>query len=56
LYYFVHPGVAADSDQADSKRSSIQVVELMLRDGWLRADRDAPSYIELLAPELARHD
>ncbi|MCV2367255.1 family 43 glycosylhydrolase [Roseateles oligotrophus] len=56
LYYFVHPGVAADSDQADSKRSSIQVVELMLRDGWLRADRDAPSYIELLPPELARHD
>jgi hypothetical protein len=50
LYYFVHPGVAADGAQADSKRSSIQVVELTLQDGWLRADRDAPSYIKLTPP------
>lgn len=50
LYYFVHPGVAADGPQPDSKRSSIQVVELTLQDGWLRAERDAPSYIKLSPP------
>lgn len=44
LFYFVHPGVP------DNKRSVIQVVELKLVDGWLQADRDAPTYISLKPP------
>lgn len=51
LFYFVHPGVAADSDEQDTKRSSIQVTELKLSaDGWLECDRDAPTHIRLSAP------
>ena len=41
LFYFVHPGVP------DNKRSSLQVTELKLVDGWLTTDRDAPTYINL---------
>ena len=41
LFYFVHPGVP------DNKRSSMQVTELKLVDGWLTTDRDAPVYINL---------
>ncbi|MET0268211.1 MAG: family 43 glycosylhydrolase [Duganella sp.] len=41
LFYFVHPGVP------DNKRSSIQVTELKLVDGWLSVDRDAPTYLKL---------
>lgn len=53
LYYFVHPGVDPESVYAettspDVKRSSIQVVELVYQEGWLRADRDAPTYIHLV--------
>lgn len=47
LYYFVHPGVAADSAAPDPKRSSIQVVELHEKDGWLTCDRNAPTYVDL---------
>jgi hypothetical protein len=50
LFYFVHPGVAADSTARDTKRSSMQVVELKYADGWLTCDRDAPTYIRLLPP------
>lgn len=50
LFYFVHPGVAADSVAPDSKRSSIQVVELNYADGWLACERDAPTHIQLLPP------
>ena len=48
LFYFVHPGVAADSDARDGKRSSMQVVELKCADGWLTCDRDTPTHIQLL--------
>jgi hypothetical protein len=51
LFYFVHPGVAADSTAPDHKRSSIQVVELKYSDGWLTCDRDAPTHIQLLPPK-----
>lgn len=44
LFYFVHPGVP------DMKRSSIQVVELQEKDGWLTCDRDAPTMIALQPP------
>lgn len=47
LYYFVHPGVAADSAQTDTKRSSIQVVELQFNAGWLNAERNAATYVAL---------
>jgi hypothetical protein len=52
LYYFVHPGVAADGSGApDTKRSSIQVVELKLgADGWLTCDRNAPTHVALAPP------
>lgn len=53
LYYFVHPGVNADSvyekePALDVKRSSIQVVELQYVDGWLVAQRNNPTYVSLL--------
>ena len=51
LFYFVHPGVAAESSARDSKRSSIQVVELQYADGWLKCDRDAPTFIALQPPK-----
>ncbi|HWA09747.1 MAG TPA: family 43 glycosylhydrolase [Opitutaceae bacterium] len=51
LYYFVHPGVAADSDARDSKRSSIQVTELKYADGWLTCDRDAVTSVSLTPAE-----
>ncbi|HTZ22218.1 MAG TPA: glycosyl hydrolase [Opitutaceae bacterium] len=54
LFYFVHPGVAADSGAPDHKRSSIQVVELAYRDGWLTCDRDQPTHIQLLPPDESR--
>ena len=53
LFYFVHPGVAADGSGArDLKRSSIQVTELKLgADGWLTCDRDAATHVDLAPPE-----
>lgn len=51
LFYFTHPGRRADNpkkDQAEARRSSIQVVELKLKDGWLTCDRDEPTSIKLL--------
>ena len=54
LFYFVHPGVAADSSAPDRKRSSIQVVELNYADGWLTCDRDTPTYIAL-APTAGKN-
>lgn len=50
LFYFTHPGRRADDPDktaAEQRRSSIQVVELKLKDGWLAADRDAPTAIKL---------
>lgn len=56
LFYFTHPGRAGtispdDKDNLDLRRSSIQVVELVERDGRLSCDRDAPTHIHLQPPE-----
>jgi hypothetical protein len=55
LFYFTHPGRAGtikpeDKPALETRRSSIQVVELKYADGQLSCDRDAPTYIELLPP------
>ena len=53
LYYFTHPGridEGKDKDGFDQRRSSIQVVELELRDGWLVANRNVPTYVQLTGP------
>lgn len=51
LYYFVHPGVAADDpSKRDTKRSSMQVVELKYVDGWLTCDRNAQTMVALKVP------
>jgi hypothetical protein len=53
LFYFTHPGrrgVEANKDSAEQRRSSIQVVELQVRDGWLECDRDQPTHLRLLPP------
>ena len=53
LFYFTHPGRRGDgakADQIEQPRSSIQVVELQLKDGWLTCDRDQPTHI-LLQPQ-----
>jgi hypothetical protein len=50
LFYFTHPGRRGEDarkDGLEQRRSSIQVTELTLADGWLHADRDAPTHIEL---------
>ncbi len=51
LFYFTHPGRRgpdANKDTTEQRRSSIQVVELQEKDGWLDCDRDAPTHIALL--------
>ena len=53
LFYFTHPGRRGDDarkDGPEQRRSSIQVVELKLEDGWLTANRDEPTRINLLPP------
>lgn len=55
LYYFVHPGVGAETvydknPGTDVKRSSIQVVELKYDNNWLTADRDSPTFVKLIPP------
>ncbi|TWT88481.1 Glycosyl hydrolases family 43 [Pseudobythopirellula maris] len=50
LFYFTHPGRRgpdAGADQTEQRRSSIQVAELRLENGWLACDRDAPTRIDL---------
>ncbi len=54
LFYFTHPGRTPDNarkDTSEQRRSSLQVVELKLKDGWLNADRDETTYIKLTAPK-----
>jgi hypothetical protein len=54
LFYFTHPGRRGEDarkDGTEQRRSSIQVVELFLKDGWLTCDRDQPTYIHLVPPE-----
>lgn len=54
LYYFTHPGrIGADKqkDGFEQRRTSIQVVELEItKEGWLRADRNKPTYVQLFPP------
>jgi hypothetical protein len=53
LFYFTHPGRTAGNERKDTfeqRRSSIQVVELEYKDGWLSCDRDRPTYIRLDPP------
>ena len=50
LFYFTHPGRKgpdAKKDAHEQRRSSIQVVELEYKDGWLTCDRDKPTRIHL---------
>jgi hypothetical protein len=54
-FYFTHPGRAGtitpgDQDALELRRSSIQVVELFEKDGWLTCDRDSPTRISLEPP------
>lgn len=56
LFYFTHPGrrgAAAKEDGYEQRRSSIQVVELELRDGAVVCDRDQPTRVRL-RPEADR--
>ncbi|HEX2861832.1 MAG TPA: glycosyl hydrolase [Lacunisphaera sp.] len=55
VFYFTHPGRAGtirpeDKDSPDLRRSSIQVVELVEKDGVLSCDRNAPTHVVLEAP------
>ena len=52
LFYFTHPGrqgPRAKEDGYEQRRSSIQVVELELRDGAIVCDRDQPTRVRLRA-------
>ena len=53
LFYFTHPGrngTDGKGDGPEQRRSSIQVVELEFKDGWLACDRDRPTRITLAPP------
>lgn len=51
LYYFTHPGRIGKDKKQDTygqRRTSIQVVELKLSpEGWMTADRNHPTYVQL---------
>ncbi len=50
LFYFTHPGRRGSDTKKNTyeqRRSSIQVVELEFKDGWLTCDRDKPTRILL---------
>lgn len=54
LFYFTHPGRRGSDEKKDGfeqRRSSIQVVELEYKDGWLTCERDQPTHIGLQPPE-----
>lgn len=53
LFYFTHPGRTPDAkghDNYATRRSSIQVTELTIKDGWLDCDRNSDTPIKLTAP------
>lgn len=59
LFYFTHPGRAGtiapgDKDSLELRRSSIQVTELIVKDGRLTCDRDQPVSIKLVPPAASR--
>lgn len=50
IFYFTHPGKTQANKKVDNyttRRSSIQVAELIYEDGKIKCKRDAPVYIEL---------
>ena len=50
VFYFTHPCRRSDApkdDLCEQRRSSIQVAELEYKDGWLRCERDKPTFIQL---------
>jgi hypothetical protein len=50
LFYFTHPGRRgpdAKKDGVEQRRSSIQVVELAIKDGTLACDRDSETRVAL---------
>lgn len=51
MFYFTHPGRVGEDKKKDGyaqRRTSIQVVELEPnREGWLTADRNRPTYVQL---------
>jgi len=50
LFYFTHPGRKDTSaDSYETRRSSIQVVELLQDGEWLKADRDSSTRVALRA-------
>ena len=49
LFYFTHPGRIGNS-RADTRRSTIQVVELEYKDGRISCDRDKTMRIKLTKP------
>ncbi|PZX10344.1 beta-xylosidase [Breznakibacter xylanolyticus] len=54
FYYFTHPGQVGEDTKKDGfeqRRSSIQVVELKLKDGWIIANRNIPTLVQLDNPE-----
>jgi hypothetical protein len=53
LFYFTHPGRTESRPKIEGyeqRRSSIQVVELDYKDGWIACDRDRPTHILLRPP------
>ncbi len=57
IFYFTHPGRRGpdvNKDTYEQRRSSIQVVEVEFKDGWLTCDRDEPTRV-LLQPPIG-HD
>lgn len=57
-FYFTHPGRNGtispnDPNNLELRRSSIQVVELIEKDGWLTCNRDAETHIALQPPSTA---
>ena len=60
LFYFTHPGRAGtikpeDKPVTEQRRSSIQVTELVEKDGRLSCDRDRPVPIKLQPPDSPPH-
>jgi hypothetical protein len=50
LFYFTHPGRKdTKADTYETRRSSIQLVELHEDGGTLKADRDSPAHVALAA-------
>lgn len=60
LYYFTHGGrVGPDKnkDGFEQRRTSIQVVELeMNKEGWISANRNQPTYVQLFGPSVQTAD